>query len=299
MRVLICVGGGVGNVVMATPMIAAVASLGATVDVFCHARGCSWKLIESWDAVDRVFGDSAEEEMLDTRYDAVTWSVWGRPPEDVWAGARIAPDPVDLRRCHESEACMTAARRMGFAGATPPPHVEAAPRRELARRHDLSRRFVAVCPGVGSPGPGWDRKLWPHWSAFIRGLLPRGREVVVLGAPRDRDLALGHDPDQPPPGLRDLRGETPLLGAAGLLREAQAVVAVDNGLAHVAAALGAQTHVLFGFTSEAKNRPLGPRVTVHAAPLPCRPCQMTPREKTCEAARCMEGIEPEAVLAGL
>ncbi|HRU05401.1 MAG TPA: hypothetical protein P5137_06460, partial [Candidatus Brocadiia bacterium] len=198
MRILICVGGGVGNVVMATPMIAAVASLGHTVDVLCLGRACAWRLLEGWDAVDCVFGAADEEEMLDTRYDAVTWNPWGRPPEDVWAGARIAPEPVDLRRRHETEACMTVARKMGFAGATPPPHVEATPRHKLAQRHGLAEPYVAVCPGIGSSGRGWERKLWPHWPAFIGALLKRGLQVVALGAPRDGDLRLGHDPEQPP-----------------------------------------------------------------------------------------------------
>jgi heptosyltransferase-2 len=94
----------------------------------------------------------------------------------------------------------------------------------------------------------------------------------------------------------DLTGRTTLAEAAELIAGARAVIAIDNGLAHVAAALGVPTVVLFGATSETKNRPLGPRVRLMTRPLPCRPCQMTPRWDACRRWRCM-GFSVDEVAA--
>ena len=119
-----------------------------------------------------------------------------------------------------------------------------------------------------------------------------GGPVVCLGSASDRDLDVG--------GIDvDLRGETTLRQAAGTLARARRVIAVDNGLAHVAAALGAETHVIFGFTSWVKNRPLGPSVRVLAAGLPCQPCQMTDAERSCPDAACIRAVRPQDVLRSI
>ena len=92
----------------------------------------------------------------------------------------------------------------------------------------------------------------------------------------------------------DLCGKTTLREAAGLIARARGFVGIDTGLAHIAAAAGTPTLVLFGATSEIKNRPRGPRVKVLTRDLDCRPCQMTPRWDECTLWRCM-GFDPGEV----
>jgi ADP-heptose:LPS heptosyltransferase len=101
--------------------------------------------------------------------------------------------------------------------------------------------------------------------------------------------------------------------AASVIAGAKAVVAIDNGLAHVAAALGAATIVLFGATSEIKNRPRGLmgsgrptsgasapglKVNVLTRDLDCRPCQMTDKWESCSEWKCM-GFEAKEVAAAV
>ena len=84
-----------------------------------------------------------------------------------------------------------------------------------------------------------------------------------------------------------------------ILRNADCVIAVDNGLAHMAAALGVKTVTLFGATNEVKNRPLGRDVRIVTADVDCRPCQMTDRWGACEDFRCMREITVARVLEAM
>jgi len=79
------------------------------------------------------------------------------------------------------------------------------------------------------------------------------------------------------------------------MRRCRAVVANDSGPAHMAAAVGVPTLVLFGATRRTKNRPLGRSVHVIEAGRACSPCQYTPAWNTCRRFRCMEEISPDAL----
>ena len=66
------------------------------------------------------------------------------------------------------------------------------------------------------------------------------------------------------------------------------VVSNDSGLAHLAAATGAPTVVIFGSTSSAWTAPLGPRVRVVQRPPVCAPCF----RRTCRIGyRCLAAVE--------
>jgi heptosyltransferase-2 len=71
---------------------------------------------------------------------------------------------------------------------------------------------------------------------------------------------------------RSLAGVTSLPAQAALCARATLTVSNDSGLAHLAAATGAPTVVVFGSTSSAWTAPLGPCVrVVQRAPV-CSPC---------------------------
>lgn len=126
---------------------------------------------------------------------------------------------------------------------------------------------VVLVPGSK---PGWDSKRWPHMQRLAEML--------------DRPVALCREADLEAyarlPFLEPLRAETAelvtgldLAQAAAVLRGAKAVLANDCGLAHVAAAAGAPTVILFGPSSLDKNLHPRSNVTALRRDLPCRPCQ--------------------------
>jgi heptosyltransferase II len=147
-----------------------------------------------------------------------------------------------------------------------PPPVLTAPEAEIAEwrwRNGLAEgsSVVALCPGAAGPG-----KRWPveRFAELARRLRARGVEVWVLGGPDERASAAEISNDGT--SARDLSGED-LRNAVLALAAADAAVANDSGLLHVAAALGTPAVGLYGPTSPALWAPLNPlAAAIEAAP---------------------------------
>lgn len=115
----------------------------------------------------------------------------------------------------------------------------------------LPERFVLACPFAG-----WGAKQWPlgNFSALAERLAAAGIALVVNGAP-PRATALA--------AVQGAMAHTS--GIAGLIdatRRATAVVGVDSGPLHLAAALGMPGVAIFGPTDPARNGPYGGTIRV-------------------------------------
>jgi heptosyltransferase-2 len=152
--------------------------------------------------------------------------------------------------------------------------------------------------GYAVLGPGaiyGPAKRWPveRFAAVGRRLAARGLSVLACGGAAERDAceavaaAVG-------PAARSLAGQTDLLALAGLCAGAAVAVCNDSGLAHLAAAVGAPTVVVFGSTSSAWTAPLGRRVrVVQRAPV-CAPCF----QRRCRIGyRCLDAVSAAEVAA--
>jgi ADP-heptose:LPS heptosyltransferase len=151
------------------------------------------------------------------------------------------------------------------------------------------RGAVAICPF----SYGWDREYSvPGWLAVERILRDAGHRTVVLHSRGERTWTF--------------RSEKVIAGSplrvAGVLRNAAAVVGVDSGMSHLAAALGTPTVVLEGPTNVA-NIFLGyANATTVDGRLPCRGCHWhAPHHKDHCSPRCpsIQGIPPEQVAAAI
>jgi heptosyltransferase-1 len=144
-------------------------------------------------------------------------------------------------------------------------------------------RFV-----LGSPLAGWRSKQWPsgHWSALAARLASAGVPLVVNGPPGE-EVA-----------LRAVNGALiHLSGIPGLIdatRRATAVVGVDSGPLHLAAALEKPGVAIFGPTDPARNGPYGGTIRVLRAP----DAEMTYKRGT-EISPSMRAIGPDAVFETL
>jgi ADP-heptose:LPS heptosyltransferase len=155
---------------------------------------------------------------------------------------------------------------------------------------DVEPGYYVIAPGCKQED-FWRRKRLDadRWADISAALADDWTPVFCLGLPGDFPADVPGNP------AIDLTGQTTLAQAALVMKHARAVVAIDNGLAHVAAALGVPTVVMFGATSETKNRPQGARARIlKRDDLVCRPCQMTPKWEGCAKWKCMD-FEPEAV----
>ena len=163
--------------------------------------------------------------------------------------------------------------------------------RELRARLGIAERHALLAPGA-LYGPA---KRWPaeRFAAVGRVLVEQGLAVLVCGVAAEREeceqvaRAIG------PRGFA-LAGATDLAALAGLCAEARVAVCNDSGLAHLSAATGAPTLVVFGSTSSAWTAPLGPRVrVVQHAPV-CAPCF----QRTCRIGyRCLAAVTADEVVS--
>jgi heptosyltransferase-1 len=153
-----------------------------------------------------------------------------------------------------------------------------------------SESYLVVAPFTTRPQKHWTRE---YWQELISALVAQGRKVACLGGPSDREEAQAM--------LGDLRVENwvgvyPLGVSAALIQGADAVIGVDTGLTHMGIAAGVPTVALFGstcpYTQTGRDNV---RVIYHA--LPCSPCKRRP---TCGGHfDCMGGIRPMEVLDAL
>ena len=159
-------------------------------------------------------------------------------------------------------------------------------------------------------------KVWPFssWRRVVDFATGEGWSVGLVGSPPSAQQEAynagdGEEALLASTGLIDLRGRTSLMELAGAAQRAKAVISVDAGPLHIAAAVGTPTLAVVGNDSEG----------VGASPmrlwLPrCANVQRTVARQTCPACAdnrfrndgclveghpCMASVEPEQVIAWL
>jgi heptosyltransferase-1 len=120
---------------------------------------------------------------------------------------------------------------------------------------------------LASPVAGWKSKQWPpqHYARLATQLWDRqGVSLVIDCATGDRAYC-----EQirrlAPAGSCHLHVST-LAGLIAATRRARAVVGIDSGPLHLAAALGVQGVAIFGPTDPERNGPYGSTITVLRSP---------------------------------
>ena len=158
----------------------------------------------------------------------------------------------------------------------------------------VARRFALPSPPwlVFIPATRWESKRWPeaHWQALARRIEGLGLPLLWVGGPGDREYVAGLASR----GI-NLAGRLSLKELAGILSGAAAVVSVDTGPMHLAAALGRPVVALFGPTAPWRTGPFGEGHRILRADLPCSPCF----RRRCPAPRCMQEVSCGEVFKAL
>ncbi len=127
-------------------------------------------------------------------------------------------------------------------------------------------------------------------AALCRELRQRGATPVLLGSPTDRDLE-ARVRAHAAADTASLVGGDSIDLLPVLLTGLAALVSGDTGVAHLAAALGTPTVVVFGPTDPARSAPRG-RVSTVGLAVACAPCPY----RTCPIDHpCMRGISVSEV----
>jgi ADP-heptose:LPS heptosyltransferase len=199
------------------------------------------------------------------------------------------PDPGDV---HESQRALGVAAALGFA--LPEGDDGGLAVRAADPAIELPGRFVVVHPGASVPARAWSPERNRDLVAALAG---PGRDVVVTGAPAERELT-AFVAGPPRDGVSDLGGATSLAELAGVLARADAVVVGNTGPAHLAVAVGTPVVSLFAPTVPAARwRPWGVPNELLFMDVPCAGC----RARVCPVAGhpCLSGVSVAEVLGAL
>jgi ADP-heptose:LPS heptosyltransferase len=320
---VICSGGGIGDVLLATPVMRALRErfgdvVALTAPAHRDVLANDPELADLW-VDDSSFARQAKR-IAAARFDAavVTWATARSAALPLAGGVPIRVGQarrsyslafthrVRVRSefgdhtTHWTQILLDFARAIGCdtADTTPRFVVPDGARASVA----ATLRGVGVSAGgkyiVLHPtrGIAEHRERWPvtRLAELARGLgATYDARVIVTGAPGDRPIAAsvaeGGD-------ALSLAGRTSLAEFGALAEGALAVVALDSGPMHIAAAVGAPTLGIFALQSDEPDRwaPLGPRVAVMRATYPCPPGH---RKETCPNFACIEALEIPRVLA--
>ncbi len=150
----------------------------------------------------------------------------------------------------------------------------------------LDRPLVLFAPGAEFGAA----KRWParHFAALAQEIfkLDPGAQVALLGSPKDKEagdaiIALAQDAR-----IVNVAGATKLDEAIALIARANAVVANDSGLLHIASALNRPVVALYGPTDPDHAPPFSDLARSMSLRLDCAPCKQ--RECPLTHHNCME-----------
>jgi len=285
---LVQLGAGIGNVVLATPLLIALHEMGFEVDVLLVADYADTaELLRPWSVVREVF----------THPPPITYGrvVPALPPfYEARFGRMLANRPNALARpaaalfySNEQEFYLHFARALGYPIDGPSrPSLPIAP----SETGGVTSRTVVFAPGCKTAVMA--TKRWPHFAELAAAFT----DVVVVGTPDDLKRNDG-SPMNFPAHVRSLAGQLSLRETAELMAAAGVVVGNDSGLSHVAAAVGTPTVMLFGPTPHESLGSLSSNVRVLRGGLPCEPCWFRNRFRAC-AGRidCLVALSVESVV---
>jgi heptosyltransferase-2/heptosyltransferase-3 len=224
---------------------------------------------------------------------------------------QVLPHIAQGTACHLVDANIAACEAAGVPVADRAPTLtvpEAARTAARARLAALGARVVAVQAG-SSLTSRWLRRqpnlkglTAEQWAQLCGGLLAEGRAdaCAFLGsAPEGREARtiIAAMPPAARARCHDLTGAVPLSELPALLSVCCGCLSVDTGPAHIAAAVGCPLLTVFGPSDPARFMPRGPgRIAIVEGAAPCRPCLGTKRFRTCRDNICLR-LLPAARLA--
>lgn len=309
-----------GDVVLSTPLLSALAERHGAVDVVTTPLAAP--LLETHPAVRQVF--PYDKRGADRGWGGLK-SLARRLREQAYAQAYLP------HRSLRSAALAMLARipaRIGFAGGWSFLYTEARPKPRTGHETDRLMALANGAPGLYrphlrptsedqqvadglisgdfvalAPGSIWGSKRWPYYAELASKL---AAAVVVVGGPDD--AALGNEIVRAVEGGQgrsravNACGRLTLRQSAALIGRARLLVTNDSAPLHLATAMGTPVVAVFGPTvTEFGFGPLRPGdVALGVEGLACRPCSPHgPPACPLGHHRCMRELTVSAVLAAI
>lgn len=290
--VLVHLASGIGNIVLATPLLVALHRHGYPLDVLVDGDYAETAdLLTGWSAIRRLFNGTAGERLAGA-YDIVIPAIppfyWPRYRVRYGAECRCVARPPDaLFYEDEQRYYLEFARKLGCE-AEPQPACFLPIGADETRGVDASTLVIA--PGCKSGEMA--AKRWPYFSQLAESF----RDVAMVGSSDDLRMRDGREISFPA-HVRSFVDRLTLRQTAQVMAAAGAVVANDSGLAHIAGAVGVPTVMVFGPTPDQSLGRLPANVEVLRAGLRCEPCWFTRRFRACDGrVDCLAQVSVESVV---
>jgi ADP-heptose:LPS heptosyltransferase len=291
--VLVHLGAGIGNIVLATPLLLALHESGFVTDVALAADYPETaNLLRPWSMVRAVFTNSDMPPTGNYEYvlPAIPPFYWRRLAHCFRSAKNVVSRPPDgLFYRSEQSFYLSFARTLGWDEGSPPVTLPIT----STGWPDIGRRTLVLAPGCKTGEMA--KKRWPHFPK----LAEKFRDVVVVGTMDDlwdgQGLRL-----HLPAHVRNLAGCLSLRETAELIATGGAFVGNDSGLSHIAAAVGTPTVMIFGPTSDLVLGALASNVRVVRSGLRCEPCWSNGRFRACSGRiDCLTQVAVETVVRSL
>lgn len=251
-------GGGIGNIIQATPTIKAIAAAGHKVDLNLFCDTTQDTSIFQIPSVRKIYYRASHMR--------IEYAFQLNGP--------FTPGKKNAKKCFRS--------RVNYAQHIP----EAKVYYDLAKRINVTEPMGEIEINIGNKGmvpdeetvviypgskPNWSMKRWNKYDYLAR----KFKKVLVVG--KTEDIQSHGNPgwiDRKwnwPKSVKFFKGS--LQEVAFTISKCRMFIGNDGGLAHIAAATGIPTFVLFGPSSVIKNKPFASNAHAIAIEMPCRPCQ--------------------------
>jgi hypothetical protein len=284
-------GAGIGNIVLATPLLVALHECDFVTDVVLAADYVETaELLRPWSAVREIFMSTTpfpSAEDYSHVIAAIPPFYWPRYTSK-FANTRnlVARPPEALFYQDEQAYYWTFARLLGCVSERRPSCTL-----PITAFHPSgsAQRTLVLAPGCKTGEMA--AKRWPYYVELAEAF----DDVAVVGTADDlhrydgTSIRFG-------PNVKMFVNKLTLRETAELLAAADAVVANDTGLAYVSAAVGTPTLILFGPTPHATLGWFPSNVRVLRAGLECEPCWFSGRFQACKGQiSCLEWLSVASV----
>lgn len=258
-KLLFVLGGGIGNIILATPAIRLAVDEGHVVDIFpeCNSSQDLYEIL-------RINGVREVTNNPKDSYDFQLNGPFTSVSKHV-AKSFIRPRIRYDQHRPETHVYLDLIRQIGIYGK--PGCVEInVPQKQVPDFVD----HVAIYPGSK---PNWAMKRWDKFDDLCQHL----DKVVLVGT--EADINSHGDPTwinknwNWKEDTKHFHGT--LAETAAVLKQCKAFIGNDGGVAHIAAATGILTFVIFGPSSDVKNKPWSKNAFVISKDEKCRPCQFS------------------------
>jgi ADP-heptose:LPS heptosyltransferase len=286
---------GIGNIIMMTPAIRALASMDKSgkVDICLDSEWQDRRAVElrnmfsTWDIVEEVI--EFPKQQFVKQY--ATW-FYTRHAEYSQAFSIFEEKNKSMSNqfawsdnlMHEIDFYMGHVRKLGFKGDTPLQWAAIDYSEPVLFN---TKPTIALCNG----GFGDLRKVkcWPYFPKLADSLKRYfGAYIIKLGWANElADV----DADA------DYSSKVSIAQSAALLSRVDLFITTDTALMHVADALKIPMVAIFGGTLVSKNGPVNGATKILRSSRTCCPCQTTANWATCENAKCLYDVTANNVMS--